>query len=340
MQLLSTETRMGKAVQTLILIGRESWQGFVLVLRVTLPIMLAIRILEEFFPLVDLVGALLAPLMEVLGLPGTAGIAWAAAILIQPVAGFAILAERWHELALTGAQATIFGVLVLEVHTILVEVRIAQLLGVRAWVTYVMRFGFAIGLCMLIDAFCRHFALLQEPVDLLFVVGDGTDRSWSSWFLFQAQAWSYFAVILYLMTLLMHLIRALNVEKFLIWLLRPFMALMGIHRNASTISLLGLVMGLSFGAALIMAEARRGSITPRDLFLSVTLLGICHSVIEDTLLAMVFGAHIAGVLFARVGFALLALALLSRLIDLLPRRFVARYLMVPLAVEPRQPQRG
>ena len=324
----------------MIFVGIESWQGFLLVVRITLPIVLAIRLLEEFFPLVDYVGDLLSPVMQIMGLPGIAGIAWAAAILIQPVSGFAILAEHWNELALTGAQATIFGVLVLEVHTIFVEVRIAQMLGVRAWVTCFMRFGFAIALCMMIDIFCRHFNLLQGPADLFFVVGDSAERSWSNWLLFQAQAWTYFAVVLYLLTLLMHVIRALNIEKILIWLLRPFMALMGIHRNATTISLLGLVMGLSFGAALIMAEVRKGTISSRDLLLSVSLLGICHAVIEDTALAVLFGAHIAGVLFARVAFALLVLALLSRLLGLIPERAVEKYLMTPLSSVKDQLQRN
>ena len=312
----------------------EALVAFWVIFKITFPIILAVRIAEEFIPLVAILGGALEPLTRLLGLPGELGVAWAAAVLVQPLSGFAIVAERWNELNLTVAQATIFGVLVLEVHAIFVEVRIAQLLGSRAWVTCVLRFGFAIGLGLLLNWLYGFWDAMQEPARLHFIEPQAGDASWSGWLLFQLQSWLAFAVIIVGLTLLMKVIRAWHVEKLLSFLLRPFMSLMKIHRSAGTVSIVGLVLGLTFGAALLLTEKSKGHVSARDMFLTVSLLGICHSLLDDTLLTLLFGAHLSGVLAARLVCALAVMALFARLLQPLSDSQLRRWFMTRHASGP------
>lgn len=305
----------------------EALASFWIIFKITFPIILAVRLAEEFFPLVSSLGDVLEPLTRLLGLPGELGVAWAAAIIVQPLSGFAIVAERWHELELTVAQATIFCVLVLEVHAIFVEVRIAQLLGSRAWVTCVLRFGFAIGLGLLLNWLYGFSAAMQEPARLHFIAPQAVDASWSGWLLFQLQSWAVFGAIIVGLTLLMKAIRAWHVEKLLSFLLRPFMNLMKIHRSAGTVSIVGLILGLTFGAALLLTEKSKGLVSARDMFLTVSLLSICHSLLDDTLLTLLFGAHLSGVLAARLLCSLAFMAVFARLLQLLSDAQLRRWFM-------------
>lgn len=329
-----------KLARTLVVTAHESWPAFLLVFKITFPIMLGLRVVEEFFPLIATVGSLIHPLMEIVGLPGETALPWAAAIIVQPYAGYALLIEQWEELSLTVAQATIFGILVLEVHAIAVEARIAHLLGARTWFTCVMRFGAAFAMGFALNWIYSTAGWLQQPADVLLFELAGGDDSWAGWLLGQAKTWLLFAAILYGLNLFMKAMRAFHIEKVFVWLLAPFMRLMGIHRSASLVGVIGLVLGLTFGAALLMAESRSGRVSRRDIFLSVSLLGICHSVLEDTLLTMLFGAHVSGVLFARVAFAILIMAILSRLLAFLPDKALERWIMTKPGLAPAKTATG
>lgn len=66
---------------------------------------------------------------------------------------------------------------------------------------------------------------------------------------------------------------------------------------ANTI-VIGVMLGLSFGAGLLIQEARTGKLKPRDALLAISFLGLCHSLIEDTLLIMLLGADLSAILWA------------------------------------------
>ena len=49
--------------------------------------------------------------------------------------------------------------------------------------------------------------------------------------------------------------------------------------------------GIVFGSGVIISCANDGTLTKRDLILVLVFLGICHSIIEDTLIFAALGAH-------------------------------------------------
>jgi len=50
------------------------------------------------------------------------------------------------------------------------------------------------------------------------------------------------------------------------------------------LAIVGITLGVSFGGGLLINEAKRGHISPRDIFVAMMLLNLLHSLIEDTLL--------------------------------------------------------
>jgi len=64
------------------------------------------------------------------------------------------------------------------------------------------------------------------------------------------------------------------------------------------------------------------------------MLGLCHSMFEDTLVMMLLGGHVSGVFWGRLLFSLLAIWLLCLLVKRLPQSFFERYLVRRTIVEP------
>jgi hypothetical protein len=109
-------------------------------------------------------------------------------------------------------------------------------------------------------------------------------------------------------------------------MLRPALALVGIGQGASTVTMIGLTLGIAYGGGLIIHQAKSGAVPPRDLFFSITLMGLSHSLVEDTLLMIMIGAHISGVLLARIGFSLAAVAVIAGVCRRLPKGWAERFL--------------
>jgi Fe2+ transport system protein B len=96
--------------------------------------------------------------------------------------------------------------------------------------------------------------------------------------------------------------------------LRPVMQRLTLSNNAAYPLLAGLFLGIVFGSGVILSFAKDGSLTKRDLMLVLVFLGICHSIIEDTVVFIALGANGWVLIFARFFLASLAAGAVSILI--------------------------
>jgi hypothetical protein len=63
---------------------------------------------------------------------------------------------------------------------------------------------------------------------------------------------------------------------------------------------------------LIIQDLDKGVMSRKDAYLTICFLGLTHSVVEDTLLIMAMGADLSGILWARVVFSFVIIALMSQ----------------------------
>ena len=131
------------------------------------------------------------------------------------------------------------------------------------------------------------------------------------------------------LVILLKVFEVLKITDLLARLLGPILGLMGISRAATSITMVGVLLGLSFGGGLIIKEARAGNLSPRDIVLSLSFMALCHSLIEDPLFMMALGGDYTGVLIGRFIFAVVVMIVLSRLINLLPDKHFKRLLYRP-----------
>jgi hypothetical protein len=123
-------------------------------------------------------------------------------------------------------------------------------------------------------------------------------------------------VIVWALLIVMAITRKIGLMKLIILLLSPLMRLSGVGPKATMITVIGMVMGLGYGGGLIIAESKSGNIPKEDIYNSIILMAICHSLLEDSILLASLGGSLWGLLLGRVIFAVLLARLVIQLAKL------------------------
>ena len=74
-------------------------------------------------------------------------------------------------------------------------------------------------------------------------------------------------------------------------LIQPVMQRLNLSSRVAFPLLAGLFLGIVFGSGVIISFANDGTLTKRDLVIVLVFLGICHSIIEDTVIFAALGAN-------------------------------------------------
>lgn len=285
--------------------------------KITVPISILTRLLTEA-GLTGQLGEWLGPVMKLVGLPGSMGLVWATAIVTNLYGGMVVFASLAPDANLTTAQVTVLTTMILIAHALPVELRIAQKAGTRFRAMACLRLGGAFTLGFLLD---RGYALtgtLQSPSRAIWTPAALPDPTWLTWLASETR--NMFLIFLIITCLLtsMRLLEHFGIVEFMKMLLKPVLSLLGISKEAAPLTIIGVTLGISYGGGLILREAQSGALQKSDVFFSLVLMGLCHSLFEDTMLMMVMGGHLSGIFWARLLFALLVVALLARLSRRLP----------------------
>lgn len=313
--------------QLLVELVRDALRTSAELFKIIVPISIATRFLQQW-GVVDQVGLLLGPVMELVGLPGPIGLVWATAMITNLYGGMVVFASLAPDLHLSVAQVTVLTSMMLVAHGLPVELRIAQKAGTRFRAMAVIRIGGALLLGWLLHLTYQATGSLQQANQALWNP-PAVDPAWTAWAVAELRNMlAIFLIILSLMVLL-RVLKKIGISDLMTKLLEPVLALLGMGRAAAPLTIIGMTLGLSYGGGLIIREAQTGVLSKKDIFASIALMGLCHGLIEDTLLMMLLGGHISGVFWGRLIFSLLAIYLLSKLIGLLPNAVFERYLVRP-----------
>lgn len=276
------------------------------------PIIIVVKLLKEL-GLVNYLALPLEPVMELMGLPAQTGLVWATSMIVNIYSGLVVYAALLPDMQpVTVAQVTILATVVLIAHNLPVELRIAQRCGLNLKAQALLRVLGAFAAGILLHLLLDGFGLLQGQSVMLFTPED-SDPTLPAWCLGQLRTLAGIYVIIFALITLVRLLQFLRITDLLNRLLRPLLHLMGIGSQAATITVLGLTLGLAYGGGLIIHEVRKGTVPHKDVFASMSLMGLTHSLIEDTLLMSLIGAHTLGTIWFRLAFSLLVMIVLTRI---------------------------
>jgi len=309
---------------------REAFGVALPLFRIMIPMIIVVKILKEMGA-IDILGQWLAPVMGIVGLPGSMGLVWAATMVAGFFPGMIIFADLAANEMLTVGQVTVLTSMMLIAHSLPVELQIANKAGPRWLSMGVFRIGGALLYGLILNQILLWGNWFAESSILLWYPENGP-VDLQTWVWDQVVGLMLMFVILLGIMLLMKLLDQFGLSKFLQSIFKPLLSKLGIGKEATNITVIGITLGISYGGGLIIKESRAGTIPQRDIFFALVLMGLFHSIVEDTLLMLLLGGSLWGFLVGRLIFALLAVWLLVRLLSLISDQRFQRYFFKPKAV--------
>lgn len=274
------------------------------------PIIILAKVLTEW-DLIHLVSLPLKPFIEGLHLPSETGLVWLSTML-NNIYGGLIMFSSIEVPPLSVAQATTLSLLMLVGHNLFVEVAVASRCGVRAPFNFAFRFGSALLFAFIISHFYQEFSLFTQN-STPSIHFEPSSLTLLDWALAESmKLLSIFFIILSLFILVKLLTKWGLVNK-MNQALAPLMHLVGINKKASLITVVGLCLGFAYGSGLIIEEVDTGQIDKSDAFFSISLMGLSHALIEDTLLVYLLGSDFFGIFIFRIVFSFIVVFLLVRI---------------------------
>ena len=311
---------------------RESVSVALPLFRIMIPMIIVVKILKEMGA-IDILGQWLAPVMGIVGLPGSMGLVWAATLVAGFFPGIIVFADLAASEMLTVGQVTVLSSMMLIAHSLPVELQIANKAGPRWLSMGIIRIGGALLYGLILNQILLWGNWLTESSILLwYPENDPVDLKTWAWD--QVLGLMLMFLILMGIMLLMKVLDKFGFSLFLQTIFTPLLSKLGIGKNATNITVIGITLGISYGGGLIIKESRAGTIPPKDIFFAMVLMGLFHSIVEDTLLMLLLGGSLWGLLVGRLIFALLAVWLLVRLFSLISEQRFERYFFKPKAVSP------
>ena len=306
-------------------LSKDIYDTSLTLFKIMIPAVIIVKLAQELGG-IELLASFIEPLMSELGLPENVGIVWAMTIATNLYGGMIVFADLDSNTSLTVAQMSVLGSLVLTVHGLPVEVAVAKKAGVNVWIVLVTRIGGGIFFAWTLHQIYSTGNYLQEPAEVILKLEPSTDSSLFSWAIVQLKNLMMIVVIISLLMFSLRMLRILGIERLMGIMLRPLLWVFGIGKEATSFAIIGITLGLSFGGGLIINEAKKGEIPARDVFSTIILLSLLHSLIEDTLLIMLLGADFTSIFWGRLIFVIIFVGIFVRLVGLLKEETCQRYL--------------
>lgn len=295
--------------------------------KIMIPVIILVKIVEELGG-IEYISLALSPVMQLVGLPESMGLVWATTMITNIYGGMIIFASMAAEVPMTVAQVTTLGGMMLLAHSMPVEGRIAQKSGVRLSFNLFLRIGGALLFGFLLHKIYLSSNWLQETNHLLWKPAGLVNHDLPSWIWSQIKTLIQVFVVITVLVTFLKILRSTGFERLLVILLSPLLRLLGLGDKTAAITIIGMNLGLTYGGGLLINEAKKGELSSREIFGAISLIAICHSLIEDTLIIMLLGADISGILYLRLVFAFIVVGVGIRLLANLSDAFFYRFLGV------------
>lgn len=298
----------------------ETSKIFWILFKVILPVVVIIRFLE-LMGAIPYLAKFLEPLTGFIGIDGSLGLVWMAAILVNIYAGMAAFASLQAIFDYSVAETTILGLIILIAHSLPIEVAIARQSRVSAVFNLLFRFINAVIAGKILNIiFVKYDLFSENNISLLKI--PNTTVSNLDWAILQFQNFFIIFIIIFSIITTINFLKYLGIWQIIINFLRVPLSFLGMSDKVANIILIGLTLGISFGGGFLIEESKKNNISKKDILLSLSFLSLCHSIIEDTILILLLGSHISGILFFRFIYTVIVILIMRYLLNTKYEKFI------------------
>lgn len=265
--------------------------------KIIFPITIIVVILQHT-PVLPWLVKLISPFMGLFGLSGEAAIPLVLGNALNLYAGIAGILS----LDFTVKEVFILAVMLSFSHNLFIETSVALKVGVKLWIVLLVRFGLAALSGIIINVMWNGGGetAVYGMAPSVTAIPDG----WGEIAMLGVQKASFgvlqLALIVIPLMIIVQYLKDLNYLQKFSNRLAPFTKLIGVKPNASMTLVAGLVIGLAYGAGVMIQAVQEDGVSKKDATLAFIFLIACHAVVEDTLIFIPLGIPILPLLIIRL----------------------------------------
>lgn len=266
-------------------------------LRLMIPIQLGVTLLQ-YYGVMDLIACYLDSAFVLFGLPGESSVAYVACAMAGPYVGIATMMN----MHLTMRQATILALMMCLCHALPVECAINQKTGSSGWKMAIVRIiasfvcAFLLNLVLPEIDGTYHYLGLKENQDFMHTM--------LGWAFSMLKLICITTCIIYILMVLQQIIINRGWLNPLSRFFAPLMQLFGLPRTASYMWLVGSILGISYGSAVMLELQEEGIVSRQDADDVNSHLIMSHSLLEDTIIFALTGISALLIIGIRLTFAM------------------------------------
>lgn len=296
---------------------KKGWNGYVWLLKILIPISFFTAILE-YSGCLGHIDFILEPVMGFIHLPPSAALPILAGMLTGIYGAVAALTV----LELTKAQITLVAIFALISHALIQEGVVQSKSGLNAFKATIVRLG-----ASMVTVWVVGFFMDAGSIPTAVSGGFSSDtppffamlKTWSV-----ATFWLSAKILAIIMTLMILLesLKAFHLIPKIVKTLSPLLKILGLKREVGLMWVAAVFFGISYGAAVIVEEAKEGKFDPIELEKLQISIGINHSMVEDPALFLPFGINMLWLWIPRIITAIVAVRIYKIWIRLYSREKV------------------
>ncbi|MGM9774129.1 MAG: nucleoside recognition domain-containing protein [Candidatus Egerieousia sp.] len=247
------------------------------VVRIT-AIVSAVIFVLRYSGLLSIISDAVGPVMELVGLPGEAALAYVSGYFVNVYSCIAAAVT----LNLSPRSMTILAVMVLCSHNMFVETAVQKKTGSSALRIVIVRTLSGIILALVLNRILPAGGV--ENIVEQSVEKQSFMEMFKPWAISLVKLCAKMIVLIFLLSVLQQILNEFGIMKVLTKFLKWPLKIFGLPEDTSFLWIVANTLGLAYGAAVMFQEKEKGVMSEREIKLLNSHIGISHSNLEDLIL--------------------------------------------------------
>lgn len=262
---------------------KSGWNGALWMFKILIPISFATMVAAHLGWIAQLDG-IFAPVMNFMGLPAMAALPLVVGMLTNIYGAIAVMIT----LPFDTNTMTLMAIYLLIAHNLIQEGVVQQASGMNIIVITVIRLVAAI-LTVCAVAIWLPPEAMEKAAAMPSAAPAAFQDAVMLWGI--STFWMCVKILVIIISLLtlLEVMKALDLIRYLLRFTAPFLRFMGLDQTVGFLWLTAMIFGLSYGAAVIVEEVRKGTLDSDALECLHVSVAINHSMVEDPALFLPLG---------------------------------------------------
>lgn len=252
--------------------------------KITVGVSFAMMLLK-FFNILPWISDFISPVFKHFGLPGSAALAYLSGYFVNCYSAIAVITS----LGLDARATTIIATMVLCSHSMVLETAVLRKTGASGTRMVVIR-----TLTALVLGFLLNLLLPGSAGQAIEAAAQRWTQPFGTtlldWALSTLKLVLIMVAVIFSLNILQRLLSETGAMDAIARLFKPLMRVLGLPEGTTFLWLVANIVGLGYGAAIMIGEVDRGALSERDVKLLDSHIAVSHSNVEDlTLMAAIGG---------------------------------------------------